>query len=239
VESRTGFGKAARLASRFVEVPRPMDSTGQDVPHHRGTVEFWFRPMWSATDSHLIGSTFDSAIRVELYKAAPISIGYYIDPDNAGHTSRYNSAFLVASVEGIGTTRTRVYFEAGKWYHIAVTWNVDGQNNDARIFINGRKKALVHYENKLPAKKDPSELKPPGATIRFGSAHLHGRIPTSEDFDELRISRTIRYERDFEPPTAPFEKDTDTWLLMHLDGNEDAQVNSQLVAGKRVRGNKM
>jgi hypothetical protein len=239
VESRAGFGKATRLASRFVEVALPAGSPGRELPHRRGTVEFWFRPGWSATDCHLIGGAFGSSIRVELYKAAPISIAYAIDPDNAGRTTRYNHAFLIASLEGVGFTRTRVYFEAGKWYHIALTWNVDGENNDARLFINGRRRAYVHYDDKLPAKKDAAELKPPGSTVRFGSAHLHGRIPTSEDYDELRISRSIRYTEDFDPPAAPFEMDPQTCLLLHLDGNEGALVADQAVAGKWVKGNKM
>jgi len=239
VDSRPGFGNAARLASRFVEMPRPADSPGEPFPHRRGTVEFWFRPGWSASDCHLIGSPFGSAIRVELYKAAPISLAYFIDPDNGGRTTRYNTAFLAASLEGMGNTRCRVFLEAGKWYHVALTWNLDGQNNDAHIFLNGRRKAFTHYDNTLPAKKDPSELKPPGQTIRFGSAHLHGRIPTFEDFDELRISRTVRYVTDFEPPAAPFAMDSDTYLLMHLDGTEEALVNNQPAAGKWIRANRM
>jgi hypothetical protein len=132
-----------------------------------------------------------------------------------------------------------VYLEAGKWYHIAMTWNVDGRNNDAHIFINGRKKGFCHYDDTLPAKKDAAALGPPAKAIRFGSAHLHALVATTEDFDELRISRTIRYDKDFEPPTAPFEKDADTYLLMHLDGNEEAMVNAAPVPGKWVRGKKM
>src|ERR1051326_107686 len=223
VASRNGFGKAARLASRFVEVARPTGAA-DNIPHARGTVEFWYRPQWSASDCNLIGGTFHSTIRVILYKAAPVSISYFIDPDNGGRTSRYNLACLNASFDGFGHTKASEFFEAGQWYHIAATWNVDGKNNDAHIFINGRKRAFTHYDNTLPAKKSPSDLTPSAPTIRFGSAHLHGKIATCEDFDELRISRTIRYEKDFEPPSGPFENDVDTYLLMHLDGKEEALV---------------
>ena len=45
--------------------------------------------------------------------------------------------------------------------------------------------------------------------------------PPGEMFDEVRVSRSIRYTDDFEPATQPFEPDDQTYLLMHLDRSCD------------------
>ena len=45
---------------------------------------------------------------------------------------------------------------------------------------------------------------------------------TGQQFDEVRVSRSIRYTMDFTPADAAFAADADTYLLMHLDGGYTA-----------------
>ena len=42
--------------------------------------------------------------------------------------------------------------------------------------------------------------------------------------DELRLSTTARYTANFTAPTAPFQNDANTVLLLHMDGTDAATV---------------
>ena len=178
----------------------------------------------------------DSTVRMSLFHADPISLMYSVDPDNSGRTGRYNSGFFGLNVARAGTSRAGVFLEAGKWYHIALTWDVNGKNSDCDIFINGRKKAYFHYTEGMAKDAPASKLLPPGTDIRLGSGRMSGKIQTGECYDELRVSRTVRYRDDFAVPTAPFTPDADTYLLMHFDGNLDGVQNGQPILGKLTRG---
>ena len=115
-------------------------------------------------------------------------------------------------------------------------WDVNGANSNCDIFINGRKKAYHHYAEGMAKDAPVSKLLPPGTDLRFGSGRVSGKMPTGECYDELRVSRIVRYRDDFTVPTAPFEPDADTYLLMHLDGNLDGWQNGQPITGKLTRG---
>ena len=202
------------------------------LPREQGTVEFWFRPLWSATDCDMKHSTQ----RAQLYKADPIAISYWVDPDNGGRTGRYNLVKLVAEIAGAGNTQAKVYFHRGKWYHLAVTWHIDGKKNSANIFINGRKKAYSHYRPGVKVEAIPSALPPAVSSVRLGIGDWYGRRLTSGLFDELRISRSIRYTKHFAAQPLRFEPDADTSLLMHFDGSLDAIDSEGQFAGKLRAG---
>jgi len=242
------FGKALRLSYQHVEVPIPgarqdpapraeiededekpaeQAQAGIPCPHERGTVEFWFCPLWSTTDYDVA----DATRRVQFYHGDPISLSYWVDPDNSGRTGRYDIAKLSLRVADAGYTLARLYFQAGKWYHIAATWNVDGKDSECDLFINGRKKAFFHYKVGMLRETPPSRLIPPDRFIRFGSGPFYGKRAKPELLDEVRVSSVVRYREDFEPPTKPFEMDKDTYLLMSLDGDLAGQI-----AGKATKG---
>jgi len=226
------FGKALHLNRHFVEVGIAAADPGEELlPHKRGTVEFWFRPLWSATDCHM-ETLHDSTHRTQFFKADPVSISYSIDPDNGGRTGRYNLVKLLAQIKGVGYTQANIYLEQGKWYHIAVTWNVDGQANAANIFINGRKKAYSLYKPGMNKKAPPVKLGLPARSMRIGVGDWYGHRFVSGLIDELRISRTIRYTQHYTVPRAPFRADADTVLLMHFDGDTTSVLNGRAVSGK-------
>ncbi len=230
-DSVQGFGQAIRLNSQFVQV-----AAGDAAPpQERGTVEFRIRTLWSASDCHL-NSVSDSTLRLSFFHADPITATYNIDPDNLGRTGRYNIGQFGLGVQRAGASRAGIFFEAGKWYHIALTWDVNGTDSECNIFINGRKKAYHHYEEGMAKNALVAKLLPPGADIRFGSGHAYGKIPAGEFYDELRVSRTVRYRENFTVPTAPFEPDADTYLLMHFDGTLDGVQNGKPISGKLSRG---
>lgn len=236
------FGKALHVNRHFAEIAAPgtlpvpgAEEEAADrrpLPRERGTVEFWMRPRWSATDSYYPRATH----RTQLYKADPISISYWVDPDNGGRTGRYDIVKLVAQIHGIGYTQCRVYLDKGQWYHLAVTWEVDGKNNRAFIFINGRKKAYSLYKPGLPKDAPPDKIAASGPEIRLGAGDWYGRMFVECLFDELRISSTVRYTDSFAVPNAPFQADQDTYLLMHFDGDLAALMAGKTASGKLKAG---
>ncbi|MBI2194656.1 MAG: hypothetical protein HYU36_21975 [Planctomycetes bacterium] len=263
--SRAGLQQAIRLAAQFVEWPMPKELAGDaprpevsgedpagDVeggtvadaaplrfPRERGTVEYWYQPLWSATDCTLAPEA-KSTHRLQFFRLDPISLSYSVDPDNGGRTGRYNLAFLHLDVHGAGWSRARIYLEAGTWYHVALTWNIDGRANECDLFINGRKKAFYHYDVGMLPKGSPGKLLPPGPQIRFGSGRTSGSLSAPGDlFDELRISHTVRYREDFDPPAGPFQPDAETFFLAHLDGDLTAALNGKAVSGKAVNNGRL
>jgi len=244
------FGKALRLYYQHVEVPIPgarqdpvpgaEDEEDEEEekpaeqaqavrapPHERGTVEFWFCPLWSTTDYDIANATR----RVQFYHSEPISLSYWVDPDNSGRTGRYDIAKLSLRVADAGYTLARLYLQAGKWYHIAATWNVDGKDSECDLFINGRRKAFFHYKVGMLRETPASKLVPRDRFIRFGSGPFYGKRVRPELYDEVRVSSVVRYTGDFEPPTKPFGPDKDTYFLISLDADLAGEI-----AGKATKG---
>ncbi|MBI4024609.1 MAG: hypothetical protein HY360_06480 [Verrucomicrobia bacterium] len=214
------FGEGVCLSQQFIEVTTSPDPSTS--PHQQGTVEFWFRPLWSVTD--LV------AARLELFNLNPLNLAQHWDSPFA--------AKFVMNFPKVIEYPAQTAFEAGKWYHLAGTWNVDGKNSEANLYINGRKRTYFDYHDGIPKDLPPAKLLPPGDKMRLGSGSLVGKTP-GEVFDELRVSRTIRYTDDFEPATKPFEADQDTYLLMHLDGNIEGVLNQKPVTGQFIKGSKL
>ncbi len=249
------FGQAAALYQHYVEVPltgpeaKPaatdelsLEEPGaaakmtQTLPA-AGTVEFWFRPLWSSTD--LAMPTRDrSTQRGQYFNLDPVTVNVFTDPDNSGRTGRYNICRLDVEVKGLGNFPSQFMAEAGRWQHLAVCWRADGQNSYVRVFIDGREKSYYHYrpiDPKTPADK----VAPLGALLKLGSAHFYNRAATGEHFDELRVSQGERYTGDFTPATAPFTPDAQTLILMHFDGNLTVQgaaaTTAQIKSGSRLK----
>ena len=91
----------------------------------------------------------------------------------------------------------------------------------------------------MPTNLTAEKLAAPGSVLNFGSAHGTGHVTAGEIYDELRVSRTIRYTKDFTPPSEPFRADEDTYVLMHLDGDVTAKVDGREVTGEMKTGVKM
>jgi len=107
------------------------------------------------------------------------------------------------------TTQTWNY---NTWYHIALVRSGSGSNNFA-FYVNG---------TALQTDTDTNTIGSSGSSdyIALGSIYnastpsfgLNGYI------DEVRISTTARYTSSFTPSGAAFQNDSDTVLLMHMNG---------------------
>ncbi len=100
-----------------------------------------------------------------------------------------------------GINQSGFVLEPGHWYHIALTWEAgaEGREPQTQLFIDGVKTGRM-----LSAAREP---------LGDWSAEqftIGGRVPIT--IDDVRISSTVRYPDDFDPPGA-LEPDADTLYL--------------------------
>lgn len=124
--------------------------------------------------------------------------------DSAGLSLTMNQASIVASV--FGTRLTSRALRAGEWTHVALTVNTKTVNKRARLWINGRlageSLVLEHWPKSFEV------------TQMLSDKWNQGRVFSGE-LGDVRISKTIRYTKPFEPPSSLPEDDETT---LRLDG---------------------
>lgn len=96
--------------------------------------------------------------------------------------------------------------DASRFSHVAFAW--DGER--ARLFVDGRLAGDAAAEGTLADNRLPLFV---GADTNARGEPEH---PFAGLVDEVRLSRSARYERDFEPARR-LEADSDTVLLLHFD----------------------
>jgi hypothetical protein len=97
------------------------------------------------------------------------------------------------------------------WYHIALVRT----GNDFKLYINGTQSGSTF----TAAYK--IQVKATISTIGAASDNL-GNLGTPGHIDEFRISNVARYTANFTPPTEPFQNDSNTLLLLHMDGTNNS-----------------
>ena len=106
--------------------------------------------------------------------------------------------------------------EKDKWSHVAITW--DGKV--VLMFVNGKKAG---------GKKDIADkgLKITNSTFKVGRRERGGETHSIFDglIDEVRLSKGLRYTKDFTLQNGAFEPDENTMALYHFDE----------VAGKTIK----
>lgn len=218
--------------------------TWENFPGNKGTIEFWFRPNWSAVysvnpPSSLMKWGRSPGFRRRLFSAGSLYIRYRYEPGlrtfatmdfSCGRGLKKNAKGKCAAYGN----HARIFPKAGEWTHIAATWDsvkslVDATGENYRreehffVFINGKRYMRIggpgrlrHYLGKSYAEDfDLSDI--PEWISLPGSA--------DGTFDELRISDTVRYMGDFVPSKTPFTYDEHTKALFHFDGSVEG-INS-------------
>ena len=212
-----------------------ISANGVDVPlfqGRQGTVEFWVRPQWrggfgpgSSKGEHCI-------LTEGLFHVGVVRPEYPITTNMRCMTlTRYGSygslvmqinspEYACWSANGVPEGSTAI--PAGQWSHIACVWDADApRENWVRLYVNGHLLSGlsgIGHEDRLP--EDRSVNLPLDATylVQLGSLNT-GRQPANALFDELRISRIVRYSADFAPPTGELRADSDTSALFHFNGD--------------------
>jgi hypothetical protein len=96
------------------------------------------------------------------------------------------------------------------WYHIALTKN----GTTGRLFVNGTLLTPAQDFGTLDASEGIFS-----ETMRLG-AWNNGANALNGHMDEIRISDIERYTTSFTEPTAAFQNDANTLLLLHMDGTD-------------------
>jgi len=110
----------------------------------------------------------------------------------------------------------------GRWHHVACVWDAQGERDDSlRMYVDGRKVAgltTAAHEERLGEDRSIRVRTDAPFVAQVGSLNS-GRLPANACFDELRISRSVRYTGDFAPPTQELALDKDTSALFDFNGS--------------------
>jgi len=191
----------------------------------RGTLEFWVRPNWSATQA--TASSQHPIFRIGpkwtmIYNIVPPEALVGDRPENLLMGSPHLLTRVDFEGKHPGVDPQKLYnaaaFPGEQWHHIAFVWDTTPKDGwVSEVFVDGRPSSnfnrhgygLSRYN--AIAQKDPTAWQPatPGAEIEFSDL-FDGSV------DEVRISDTPRYTEAFTPPERHFEPDASTLLLLHL-----------------------
>jgi hypothetical protein len=97
---------------------------------------------------------------------------------------------------------------SGVWYHVAFVRS----GSTLAAYHNGVSAGTSTWSNTMTSQANNYIGFYPGST--FINAHI----------DEYRISNTARYTANFTAPSAPFQNDDNTLLLLHMDGTDGSTV---------------
>jgi hypothetical protein len=158
------------------------------------TIEFWFRATALSGDPHLLDMRASAAYS----SVAPVL--YYRSASPSG-LRWYINGSPIFSV-GISTAT---------WYHVAVSRS----SGTIRMFLDGTQVGSDTADTNNYICVDDWWIG--GQRAALGVSGLNS---WDGHIDEVRISNTARYTTGFTPPTAPFQNDSNTLLLLHMDGTD-------------------
>jgi hypothetical protein len=124
--------------------------------------------------------------------------------DAAGLSLNIGEGAIVAGV--FGTRLKSKPLRAGEWTHVALTVNTKTVNKRARLWIDGKLAGESLVLEYWPKSFEVAQM--------LSDKWNLGRVYSGE-LGDVRISKTVRYTKPFEPPTA-LPKDDETTL--RLDG---------------------
>jgi hypothetical protein len=234
---RGGFRSTAHLVGAinfpsFVQLPdrKPL---ARIVDEKQGTVEFWFRPVWSGkfpTPRHSKSE----------YGWLDHFLFHFGEPHPRYPQSFWPSGLVIRHMGYYGSLSMDVanrrnakwgcdasikespQWLPSEWMHIAAVWDADSAPEDwVRLYVNGVRvsgKASVQKPERLGRDKSVRVQIDPPFAIQLGGLNT-GRRPANGAFDELRISRVPRYTADFEPPQGELPLDANTTALFHFNGS--------------------
>lgn len=190
-----------------------------------GTLEFWLRPQWS---SRLLAE----AQRLDLLQPSSVRLQFYTFVEEGLRLHEF-SGFQLSSVrQGEQRGFFRLHHPAplrqGRWMHLAYCWEMHPEMGFiSQLFVNGSpglpRRSGDNTLSRFAWREgdgDPADWQWTGFSrpITF-----LGEI--NAVIDEIRLSNEPRYRQAFTPDSGkPFPMDEQTLLLMHLDGDLEAQL---------------
>lgn len=112
------------------------------------------------------------------------------------------------NTSGVDILQTSTTFSANTWYHLAVVRS----GSTVTLYQNGTSIGSASYSSTFGN----------SSNLTIGSDASGFYIMTGY-VDEVRISTVARYTGNFTAPTAAFQNDSSTQLLLHMDGSDGVQ----------------
>jgi hypothetical protein len=185
----------------------------QNIDPKQGTLEFWLAP---AED---LGRAWSEVVSLT-GTGGGLSLSLRGGPDGAlSLTATDGDRKKSISAGGLP-------LKPQEFSHVAITWS-----DRIQLFVAGKRLGVLDVG--LPARLTS---RPGDAALRFGCV-LDYQGYTRIVVDEVRVSRTVRYEGDrVAVPETAFKKDALTLLLDHLDevfrpDGEDAETRAEVISG--------
>lgn len=198
---------------RFIEINAGPDHPSGNgclyLPNREGTIEFFLRPTWGSEEAEEGRRRFLMGRLREPGGSSYLQLDHYLEDNTVRFWTRVKNEETGAERTVRG--RARHVFEKGRWTHVALAW---GERMD--LFIDGRRVA------RSPVMGGP--LASPLRLLQVGYfVRNRPDTNTNAEIDNLRISGTVRYKDDFEPPSPgeKFEMDGHTRLLVTFDEGDE------------------
>jgi hypothetical protein len=212
VPGRDGTGGAYHFFDKMAQTP-PVAVAGQ---LERGSVSFWMRPQWEASRRAFGNSLYTTLFQLGPAES-PLMKLYYRAANDAEGNGTLKRAYLEfrvppTVVSGNGgdpiSVPVRHWLIGGRWYHIAVVWDLDGQSSNGTskvdIYIDGQLKvqyALINPEATRAAATVVLPAQP--VPIRFGSDRENAEhLGYGTTLDDVRLYRDVCYTGDVLTPVV-------------------------------------
>lgn len=154
------------------------------------TVEFWFYATSYGTNANIFATQYNSSNACIRFELSPSGTLYGMVGNGVSTFGSYTYSTSIA---------------LNTWYHVVMGCNT---SNSVIGFLNGVQKFSSSHS------LWPTTM--PNCCIGIGfdtARYFYGYV------DEVRISSIARWTANFTPPTAPYEPDQYTKLLLHMESN--------------------
>ena len=167
------------------------------------TIEFWaYLNSSPCTDESIIGTEY-------------FATGWHFYPGMWAMIGGPNNAEAMSNVDAHGSCEN--YIESSKWFHIALQYNSELNENQWKLYIDGD----LHEQKtgNISSIGDGGDIVINRHTWDSGSSsRLSGYI------DEVRFSKIARYSGNFTPEIKQLQNDENTLLLLNFENTTSNQV---------------
>ncbi len=185
---------------------------------NQGTVEFWvkFPDSYSQGKYTNFVDTLLAYGAPELNSSSRSTSEYPLVIRHRLHRGDWQLSCMHPARGGWNISADSKPLETGKWHHFAFCWD-NSSPELARIFLNGKAMAtkVKPYRLKRLRNKTFRINNLTAANIQLG-ALANSLLPDDAMLDNLRISDTVRYKKNFEPAKS-FKIDKNTRALLKFD----------------------
>ena len=177
------------------------------------TVEFWYY--------HGGGASGDSWGNQETI----------IGPEDGGWYLAGNDGKLEVGIGDLAISSSNILLSNNTWQYLTMTYDGTLSSNQLKLFINGELKGSK--TGSITSIGSISDVVINRHKWTSGSSPLYSSRFTGK-IDELRISKTARYNSSFTAPTTKFEKDANTIALYHFNEGSGTSIVDE--SGNNING---